>query len=224
MVDVPASTGYGEPIMKFFRLADQVKVIGVATTDPRFTPEDQPTKRDVPGGPYVLVVTAQGQVLRTPLGAFRTASTKVGRRYVRLVEDDRVVMATVLTGEESSLFLASRDGHVLHFAMKEVSILAGAGKGVIGIKLDDGDVCIGGAIVARASDRLVVEASDGKPMEFTGRHEVVGRGGKGFEAVKRKTFARVVPPPIVLADWDAFDAKEKESGGKKDEGQKTLFE
>src|SRR5258708_14651525 len=35
---------------------------------------------------------------------------------------------------------------------------------------------------SRGLDRLVVEASDGKTMEFTGRHEVVGRGGKGFEA------------------------------------------
>src|SRR5205085_8668333 len=29
--EVPASTGYGEPIAKFFKLADQVKVIGAVT-------------------------------------------------------------------------------------------------------------------------------------------------------------------------------------------------
>ncbi len=36
--EVPASSGYGEPITKFFRLADQVKIIAAVTTDPRFTP------------------------------------------------------------------------------------------------------------------------------------------------------------------------------------------
>ena len=36
--EVPASSGYGEPIAKFFRLADQVKIIAAATTDERFTP------------------------------------------------------------------------------------------------------------------------------------------------------------------------------------------
>ena len=87
-----------------------------------------------------------------------------------------------------------------------MNVLAGAGKGVLGIKLKDDDVCLGGAVIGRAYDRLVMERNDGETMEFTGRYEVVGRGGKGFEAVKRKTFSRVVPPPIVLADWDAIIA------------------
>jgi DNA gyrase subunit A len=121
------------------------------------------------------------------------------------------------------MFLSSREGHVLHFAIKEVNVLAGAGKGVQGIKLDDSDVCLGGVVIGRSSDRLVMERSDGEQMEFTGRYEVVGRGGKGFEAVKRKTFARVVPPAIALADWDAIDAKDRETA-KKEEGQKSLFE
>jgi DNA gyrase subunit A len=221
MLDVPASPGYGDPITKFFRLADQVKIVGAATTDSRFTPEDKPMKRDIPGGPYILAATSQGQVLRTPLSPFRTASTKVGRRYVRLSEGDKVVLATVLAGDVNSMFLASQEGHVLHFAIKEVNILAGAGKGVLGIKLAEGDVCLGGAVIARSSDRLIVEANDGRQMEFTGRYDVVGRGGKGFEAVKRKTFVRVVPSPIELVDWDAL---EKENGGKKEEGPKGLFE
>jgi hypothetical protein len=58
-------------------------------------------------------------------------------------------------------------------------------------------------------------------MEFTKRHDVVGRGGKGFEAVKRRSFVRVIPPPIALTDWDAVEAKEQRAE-KKDE--KTLFE
>ena len=45
MNEVPATAGYGEPITKFFKLADQVKVVGAVTTDPRFTPADQPAKR-----------------------------------------------------------------------------------------------------------------------------------------------------------------------------------
>src|SRR5205807_7260781 len=33
--EVPASSGYGEPITKFFRLADQVRILGAVTTDER---------------------------------------------------------------------------------------------------------------------------------------------------------------------------------------------
>ena len=189
MLDVPASSGHGDPITKFFRLADQVRIVGAATTDPRFVPAEMPGKGDDPAGPYVFVATAFGQVLRTPLAAFRTASTKAGRRYVRLAEGDKAVMACVVT-DETSVMLASQRGHVLHFAMDEVNVLSGTGKGVMGIKLGDKDACVGAAVLGKDRGPLVVETSDGKPMEFTKRHEIVGRGGKGFEVVKRKTFAR----------------------------------
>jgi DNA gyrase subunit A len=128
MLDVPASSGYGDPITKFFRLADQVKIIAAITTDERFTPVDQPPANGEPAGPYLLVATAQGQVLRTPLAPFRTASTKVGRRYARLGNGDRVVLGCLLRDEET-LFLVSASGRVLHFRIDEVNILARGGQG-----------------------------------------------------------------------------------------------
>src|SRR5262249_55346565 len=82
--EVPASSGYGEPIAKFFRLGDQVRMVNAVTTDERFTPVDEDATNGEAPGPYLLVVTAQGQSLRTPLSPYRTASTKLGRRYVRL--------------------------------------------------------------------------------------------------------------------------------------------
>jgi DNA gyrase subunit A len=227
MIDVPASAGYGEPITKFFRVGDGVRILTALTTDERFTPLEQPPANGEPAGPYLLVVTAQGQVLRTPLAPFRTASNKSGRRYVRLAEGDRVVVAAVVRDEEG-LFLASAAGHVIHFPLQEVNILSGAGKGVLGIKLQEGDTCLGGAVVNAPNDALVVETSDGKSMEFRhGKHEVVSRGGKGFPAVKRKSFVRVVPPAIQLADWEAVEARAEAKGEEKraeGDGQRKLFE
>ena len=232
--EVPASSGYGEPVTKFFRLADQVKVIAAATTDERFTPAEVPPSDGEPAGPYLLVVTAQGQTLRAPLAPFRTASTKVGRRYVRLAEGDKVVLTTVLTGQEESLFLASQKGHVIHFPIAEVNVLSGAGKGVLGIKLGKGDLCLGGALIGSRFDALTMETEGGRVMEYRrGAHPPTGRGGKGFEAVKRTKFVRVVPPPIELVDWDAVEGKnngkaEPRNGGNgKHEAngdQKSLFE
>ena len=205
--EVPASSGYGEPIAKFFRLGDQVKIIAAATADARFTPADQPPNNGEPGGPYLLVVTAQGQTLRAPLTPFRTASTKVGRRFVRLNDGDAVVLAAVLNDEES-IFLASADGHVIHFAIAEINVLAGVGKGVMGIKLREGDRCLGAALISNRFDALVMETAGGRTQEFRrGKYETTARGGKGFEAVKRTTFVRVVPPPITLVDWEAVEGK-----------------
>jgi DNA gyrase subunit A len=222
--EVPASSGYGEPAAKFFKLGDQVKIIAAATTDERFVPATiKAASKDDPAGPYVLAVTAQGMTLRTPLAPYRTESNKLGRRYAKLGDGDRVVLATVLS-DEKSIFLASQDGHVLHFLIEEINILAGVGKGVIGIKLDKDDVCLGGALVAKSADMLVVETSGGRTLEFTGRHETTSRGGKGWEAVKRASLVRVVPPAITLVDWDALEGKRREPGVNGNGRQETLFE
>ena len=98
-----------------------------------------------------------------------------------------MVLAQVLRDEES-LFLASAGGHVIHFALDQVNVLSGAGKGVMGIKLDDGDTCIGGALVSNRHDALVVETSGGVEKECRrGAYPVTGRGGRGTELVKRTT-------------------------------------
>jgi DNA gyrase subunit A len=225
MNEVPASSGYGEPIAKFFRLADQVKILGAATTDERFVPMDKPPANGEPAGPYVLVVTAQGQTLRAPFAPFRTASTKVGRRYVKLNDGDRVVMATVLNGDEETIYLASADGHVIHFSVEEINILAGVGKGVMGIKLGKGDTCLGGALMSGRFDKMVLETSGNRTMEFgRNKYDVTSRGGKGFEAVKRTGFVRVVPPPITLVDWDQIGEPGPKENGNGNHGQRTLFE
>ena len=82
--DVPASSGYGEPIGKFFRIEDQVKIIAAVTADPRFVPlskSDAPAAEGEPPGPYLLAVAAQGQTLRTAFRPFPgVESTKAGRR------------------------------------------------------------------------------------------------------------------------------------------------
>ncbi len=201
--EVPASSGYGEPITKFFKLADRVRIISAVTTDPRFTPADGES------GPYVFVATSAGNCLRQPLANYRAESTKSGRRYVKLDDGDTVVTAR-LVADETGAMLATRDGHVIHFRLDEVNVLSGAGKGVMGVKLGDDDGCIGGSLVTEGrrnpGNRLVVETDGGKPMEFTPEGpKAVHRGGAGTRQVQRTKFARVVPPPIELADWEAVD-------------------
>ena len=218
--EVPASSGYGEPVAKFFRLADQARIIAAVSTDPRFLPPPVEGQE----GPLLLVATAQGQTLRLPLTPFREESTKVGRRYVKLNEGDKVVLAT-MQKDERSIFLASKDGHVIHFPIEEINILSGVGKGVMGIKLEDGDLCLGGALIRNQNDALVVETSGGKTMEFFGSRELTARGGKGFEAVKRTSFERIVPPAIALVNWEELEGKPGDKNGKTANGDgKTLFE
>jgi DNA gyrase subunit A len=206
--EVPATSGHGEPVTKFFRFADGVKVVAAVTTDNRFTADDWEAKGNNPGGPQLLVVTSAGYVYRLPLAAYRAESTKAGRRYAKVDAADQVVFVKLLTDEES-VMLATAGGRLIHFKMDEVNVLAGVGKGVIGIKLDVGDTCIGGCVVGSSRfDKMTVETESGKSQEF-GRvaTKLQERGGKGDKPGQRTNFTRVLPPPIELVNWDEVEGK-----------------
>jgi hypothetical protein len=97
------------------------------------------------------------------------------------------------------------------------------GKGVIGMKLSKGDTCLGGALISGRFDMMQVETAGGRFLEFRrGKYETTSRGGKGFEAVKRTTFVRVVPPAIELVNWDEVEGKSGE--GEKNGSQRHLFD
>ena len=206
--EVPATSGFGDPIAKFFRLPDQVKVFAALSTDPRFTAADKPTKGLIaePRGPFLLIATAFGNVLRIPLTSYRVESTKVGRKFVKLEAGDKAVFVQLL-GSEQGIMLATKRGRVIHFAVDEANVLTGVGKGVVGIKLDDGDAVIGATLTSTSRfDKLTVETENGKTQEFgTGAYPIVGRGGIGTKPGARTNFVRVVPPVIALVNWDEID-------------------
>lgn len=198
---VPISSGYGEPLSKHFRLGDGVTVIGSITTDPRFTPEETPAEGDAAPGPYVIVATALGQIMRIPLAPFRTVSTKVGRKFCRLEAKDRVVDIQ-LVGDATSIFLASHKARILHFPIDEIPILSGAGKGNRGMKLEGGDTILGFAQMTRPSDCLRVLTTAEKELTFGQmKYVLTSRGGKGVRTSHRSDFSSIQRPPIELIDW-----------------------
>lgn len=198
---IPISSGYGEPLSKHFRLGDGVTVIASLTTDSRFTPEETPAEGDSLPGPYLLVATAMGQIMRIPLAPFRTVSNKVGRKFCRLETGDRVVDVQ-LVRDESSIFLASQKARILHFAIDDVPILGGAGKGVRGMKLESGDTIMGFAQMSRPSDCLRVMTTADKELTFGQlKYTLTSRGGKGIRTSHRSDFAAIQRPPIELVDW-----------------------
>ena len=78
---------------------------------------------------------------------------------------------------------------------KEVNYLSGPGRGVILIKLGEGDRVLG--FIASSGDRdlMTVETSRGAEQTIsTMKYEVTGRGGKGRELLQRGQFTRVIWP------------------------------
>jgi DNA gyrase subunit A len=202
---VPASSGYGEPLTKHFRLGDGAAVVAALSTDVRFTPQDKKVKGEDSPAPYLMVATARGQVLRIPLSPFRVTSTKVGRKFCRLAAGDKVVFVD-LVRDATTMFLATANARIIHFAVSDVPVLSGAGKGVRGMRVATDDQVLGAALLTNPRDCLYVETTAEKEMVFGQvKYEVTSRGGKGIRTSHRSGFVKIKRPPIELVDWSKFE-------------------
>jgi DNA gyrase subunit A len=202
---VPASSGYGEPLSKHFRMGDGAAIVAALSTDARFTPADKKVKGQDSLAPFLMVATARGQVLRIPLAPFRAASTKVGRKFCRLAPGDKVVFVA-LVREATTMFLATAAARIIHFAVSDVPVLSGAGKGVRGIRVAPDDQVLGAALLTHPRDCLRVETTIEKEMVFGQvKYEITSRGGKGVRTSHRSGFSKIIHPTIELVDWTKFE-------------------
>ena len=209
IIDIPASTGYGEPIQRFFKLKDGERLVGAMSLDPRVignitTPSTRRGGSSDPPEPPVhgVAVSSDGYSLRFSVEPFVEPSTRAGRRYGRVPEGQEFVGVTKSTGKEI-LIAATREARAVLTTADEVNFLSGPGRGVILIKLGEGDRVLG--FIASSGDRdlMTVETSRGAEQTIsTAKYEVTGRGGKGRELLQRGQFTRVIwplpeaPPPF----------------------------
>jgi DNA gyrase subunit A len=180
--DVPASTGYGEPVQKLFNFKDGERVVGAMLV----------SERAVKAGTLALAVTKGGYGLRFNLDPHRELSTRSGRRFAKVGEEDEIV-GVQPTSKKDVLAVVTTGAHALICAAEEVSELAGPGRGVTVIKVGKDDEVAGFGLGARDSDTIVVaETEGGKKIPIGPKHyEVVSRGGKGRPIAKRTRIVRV---------------------------------
>jgi len=195
ITDIPASTGYGEPIQRFFKLKDGERIVGALSLDSRVVGDITPKKEgDVPPV-HAVGVSSDGYSMRFSLEPFVEPSTRAGRRYARAADGAEIVGVARATGDEV-LIAATREARAMLTRADEVNFLSGPGRGVILIKLaSDADRVLG--FVASSGDRdlLTVETSRGAEQTIsTAKYEVTGRGGKGRELLQRGQFTKIVWP------------------------------
>jgi len=197
IVDVPASTGYGEPVQKFFKLRDGERVISAFSLDPRAIGNITTRKEGEAPPVHALAVTSDGYSLRFSFEPFVEPSTRAGRRYARPSEGVEVVGVARMTGEEI-VIAATHEARAILCRADEVNYLSGPGKGVILIKRTSReDYVLGFVASVGERDLLRVETSRGGEQTIsTAKYEVTGRGGKGRELLQRGQFIRVIPAEV----------------------------
>ena len=214
VIDVPASTGYGDPVQRLFKFKDNERVVAAFSLDPRAIgdigranaggDDEQATIADaevVVPPVHALAVSSDGYSLRFSLANVAEPSTRAGRRYARPSDGAEIVGVSLATGDET-VIAVTREARAMLCAASEINFLAGPGKGVILLKVADDDRVLG--FVASKGDRdlLTVETSRGAEQTVsTGKYEVTGRGGKGRELMQRGQFTRVVTAAAVVQGW-----------------------
>ena len=194
IVDVPASTGYGEPIQKLFKFKDGERIVGALSLDPRIAKHIMPPKEGAEPPVHALAVTTDGYSLRFGLDGFVEPSTRAGRRYARPADGAEVAGVVKIDGSEI-VIAATQSARAMLCKVEEINFLSGPGRGVILIKLTEEDDKVLG-FIASVGDRdlLTVETSRGAEQTIsTTKYEVTGRGGKGRELLQRGQFTRIVP-------------------------------
>ncbi len=213
VLEVPASTGYGEPIQSLLNFQDGEHVItATLVTDELLVangkaespgdkkpqgelfptgaskeaaPEAAPEAATV--GPPHLLATAQGMGFRFRPNLEET--TRNGRKVTRLTDDDEVVSVEPVGG--GRVVCVSRAGKMLAFPAEDVSELNGPGRGVILMRMDDDDRMVG-AVTTIPGRGITVTNTDGNEKDVALRDIPLGqRAGKGQRVIKRMTLTGV---------------------------------
>ncbi len=198
--DVPASTGYGDPVQKLFKFDDNERIVGAVSLDPR-----------LPIPSMMVAVSQDGYGLRFKLDGFKEISTRSGRRFARCGEGDQIIGVSGCT-EKDLLAVVTKKTNALVCKVIEVNELAGPGRGVTVIKTADDDQVMTFLCTSKKDAEVVLETAKGKTLKFSpGRYEVTGRGGKGREMSKKdeiKTVTRALEL-VLLPEESKNDKNDK---------------
>ena len=219
----PARSGYGDPAQKLFKFKDGERII-VALTGAalRGGPPDsrssattgQPAASALPlfdestmgeTGPAALgqglAVSTAGMGVRFDLGSFKEPSTRLGRKFMKLRDQEEVVSVETLDPSAAMpiLAVASQRGRMLLCQAGEVGVLSGPGRGVMVIKLEPTDRVVAMRLLSGKQDQLVVLKQEGATFTIsTRKYQPVSRGGKGHALFKRGTLKGAEAPPVEL--------------------------
>jgi len=200
IIDIPATTGYGEPIQKLFKLKDGEKIVSAFSLDERVVPAkstavDEKNPERAPKT-HILAITSDGNALRLGVDAYRDVSTKAGRRFAKPSEGHQVTFASIIHGDEI-IIAASQQRRVILCKASEINFLSGPGKGVLLVKLEKSDRLMAAILSTGERDTLTVKMSTGGEQRLnTGRYKITGRGGKGHEFVSRGQIVEVLQDPV----------------------------
>lgn len=166
----------GKSIMNYLQLVDGEKVTSILPM-PKDVKEMQ--------GVSLMMITKEGTVKKSAADSFKDVRRN-GLIAIRLEEKDELLAALFVTGEDN-VILTTQNGQSIRFNHTDVREMGRTAAGVIGMKLDKGDVIVAADKIpegTKGAELLVVTANGyGKKTKLS-EYKTQKRGGSGIKTVK----------------------------------------
>jgi DNA gyrase subunit A len=190
--DLPAGSGFGEPIQHLFKFGDGERPIIAMNLTTVFagtaTGEEQDKQTELVLAPRevtALTVSAKGIGFKFDLGQFNSVTTRAGKKFAGVKPGDSIQGVEIL--DLPNVLFLTTEGKAVVVAEKEIPLLSGAGKGVKLVNVKNGEV----ALVRPVRKGELVKVIDDKGKEKVidlKRYGVMTRGSVGLKAVKAVKF------------------------------------
>jgi DNA gyrase subunit A len=194
----------GKSIMNFLQLSDGEKVTSILPM-----PKDMKEMKGV----SLMMITKNGTAKKSAAESFKDVRRN-GLIAIKLDDNDELLAALFVSGEDD-VILTTQDGQSIRFNHDDVREMGRTAAGVIGMKLDKGDVIVAADKVlsgVRGQELLIMTANGyGKKTKLS-EYKTQKRGGSGIKTVKvtEKT-GKLMVARVVTAENEELLAVSKDS-------------
>ena len=166
----------GKSIMNFLQLSDGEKITSILPM-----PKDMKELKGI----SLMMITKEGTVKKSSADSFKDVRRN-GLIAIRLEDKDELLAAMFVTGEDN-VILTTQNGQSIRFHNTDVREMGRTAAGVIGMKIDKGDVIIAcDKVLAgiKGQELLIMTANGyGKKTKLS-EYKTQKRGGSGIKTVK----------------------------------------
>jgi DNA gyrase subunit A len=150
---------------------------------------------------YVLFVTKNGLVKKTPLDEYIKTKKKTGIAAITIKEGDELAAVSLIKDEQ--LILVTEKGMAIRFDSKEISPTSRTTSGVKGINMSDGDCIVAAIPVRNVNDKLAIFVQGGMAKKFSlDELPIQKRAGKGLMCYKPTNATGNVAAATLIEDAD----------------------
>ena len=150
---------------------------------------------------YVLFVTKNGLVKKTPLDEYVKTKKKTGIAAITIKEGDELAVVSLIKDEQ--LILVTEKGMGIRFDSKEISPTSRTTSGVKGINMGDDDRIVAAIPVRNTNDKLAIFVQGGMAKKFSlDELPTQKRAGKGLMCYKPTNATGNVAAATLIEDTD----------------------